>query len=117
MDPAQIPVDDRGFLLGDGLFETVLFKDGEPVLWDAHVARLNRGCAAIGLPQPDPALLDLEARRAIAEAKLDEARAAVRLTWTAGSGGRAIGRPEPLDPRLVVTAALSERPEAPASVI
>jgi len=117
MDPAQIPVDDRGFLLGDGLFETVLFKDGEPVLWDAHVARLIRGCAAIGLPQPDPALLDLEARRSIVEGNFGEARAAVRLTWTAGSGGRGIGRPEPMDPRLVVTAALSERPEAAASVI
>jgi branched-chain amino acid aminotransferase/4-amino-4-deoxychorismate lyase len=112
-----IPIDDRGLLLGDGLFETVLFKAGEPVLWDAHLARLNRGCAAIGLPLPDPALLEAEARGALVQGKLDDARAAVRLTWTAGSGGRGLGRPEPLDPRLVVTAAPSARPEAPASVI
>jgi branched-chain amino acid aminotransferase/4-amino-4-deoxychorismate lyase len=117
MDPALIPIDDRGFLLGDGLFETVLFKDGQPVLWEAHLSRLNRGCAAIGLPPPDPTLLEAEARQAVAEQGLGEARAAVRLTWTAGSGGRGLGRPESLDPRLAVFAAASERPESPASVV
>ena len=37
MDSA-VPTDDRGLLLGDGLFETVLFKAGEPVLWSQHLA-------------------------------------------------------------------------------
>jgi branched-chain amino acid aminotransferase/4-amino-4-deoxychorismate lyase len=116
MDPSVIPVDDRGFLLGDGLFETVLFKAGRPVLWEAHMARLTRGCQAIGLPLPDAERLRIEARRAVTERRLGGARAAVRLTWTAGSGGRGLGRPEPLTPRLVVSAAASARPEAPASV-
>ena len=115
MDP--IPIDDRGFLLGDGLFETVLFKDGRPVLWDEHVARLARGCAAIGLPEPDPARLKAAAERAIADRRLGRSRAAVRLTWTAGSGGRGLGRPEPLKPRLIVSAAVSPRPEGPATVV
>jgi branched-chain amino acid aminotransferase/4-amino-4-deoxychorismate lyase len=117
MDPAQIPIDDRGFLLGDGLFETVLFKDGEPVLWEAHMARLARGCLAIGLPEPDAGRLLAEALRAVAHQGLSSARAAVRLTWTAGSGGRGLGRPEPVVPRLVVSAAASLRPETPATVI
>ena len=88
MDAPVIPIDDRGFLLGDGLFETVLFNAGEPVLWDAHVARLGRGCQTLGLPAPDAAKLLSEARRAVADRRLGRARAAVRLTWTAGSGGR-----------------------------
>ncbi len=29
----MIPRDDRGLLLGDGLFETVLARDGELVWW------------------------------------------------------------------------------------
>ncbi len=117
MDPPVIPIDDRGFLLGDGLFETVLFTAGEPVLWDAHVARLARGCQALGLPLPDAVRLKTEARRAVADRRLGRARAAVRLTWTAGSGGRGLLRPEPVHPRLTVSAAASARPEAAANLI
>ena len=43
---------DRGLLLGDGLFETLLAVDGRPADWDAHMARLALGCAALGLPAP-----------------------------------------------------------------
>ena len=117
MDPSVIPIDDRGFLLGDGLFETVLFKAGKPVLWEAHMARLTRGCFAVDLPAPDAARLAAEARRAVADRRLGNARAAVRLTWTAGSGGRGLGRPETLTPRLVASAASSPRPDTPATVI
>ena len=117
MDPSVIPIDDRGFLLGDGLFETVLFKAGRPVLWEEHMARLTRGCLAIGLPLPDAERLRAEARRAVSERRLGNARAAVRLTWTAGSGGRGLGRPEPVTPRLVASAAASPRPETPAAMV
>lgn len=117
MDAQVIPIDDRGFLLGDGLFETVLFKAGKPVLWEAHLARLERGCAALGLPPPSAKRLGAEAERAIKDRRLGSARAAVRLTCTAGSGGRGLVRPEPPVPRLVASAASSPRPEGPASVV
>jgi branched-chain amino acid aminotransferase/4-amino-4-deoxychorismate lyase len=116
MDSTVIPIDDRGFLLGDGLFETVLFKQGEPVLWAEHLARLSRGCEAIGLPAPDPARLEQKARRVVAERRLETGRAAVRLTWTAGSGGRGLARPEPLAPRLAVSASAAKRADTPAVV-
>ena len=74
MDPQVIPIDDRGFLLGDGLFETVLFQAGKPVLWDAHVERLGKGCAALGLPLPDGKTLRAEADRAIKGRRLGSAR-------------------------------------------
>src|SRR5665213_19847 len=117
MDPQVIPIDDRGFLLGDGLFETVLFQAGKPVLWEAHVARLARGCVVLGLPPPDGSTLRAEADRAIKDRRLGSARAAVRLTWTAGSGGRGLARAEPLAPRLAVSAAASPTPEGPAAVV
>ena len=110
-----VPADDRGLLLGDGLFETVLFKDGQAVLWAEHLARLTRGCAALGLPAPDVAELADAAAAAMAE--LGDTRAAVRLTWTAGSGGRGLQRPHDAAPRLIVAAAASPLPEGPATAV
>ena len=39
----MMPLDDRGLLLGDGLFETILAKDGTLVLFDEHIDRMQRG--------------------------------------------------------------------------
>lgn len=104
----MIPADDRGFALGDGLFETLLARSGELMLWDAHMARLARGCAVLGLPAPEPEACGDAARQALSRAGLDRARAAVRLSWTAGSGGRGVARPQAPAPRLVASA--SPRP-------
>lgn len=110
-------LDDRGLTLGDGLFETILAEAGELVAFEAHAARLIAGCAAMGLPAPDPAVLRAEALAALLAARLNQARAAVRLSWTAGSGGRGLDRPNLIAPRLAVTAAAAPRPEDPARLI
>lgn len=101
---------DRGFTLGDGLFETVLAVDGEARHLADHAARLAAGCAVLGLPAPS--LGDLIA----ALPPLGPGRQAVRLTWSAGSGGRGLDRPDPLQPHLTVTAAPAP-PAAPARVV
>jgi len=111
------PIDDRGLLLGDGLFETVLFKAGRAVLWEQHLARLARGCAVLRLPCPDAADLAAAAQAALEASGLGAGRAAVRLSWTAGSGGRGLERPQALEPRLIVSAAPSARPHSPARVL
>ena len=109
-----IALNDRGLLLGDGLFETILALNGtlqDPL---AHLARMHRGCVALGLPAPDNALaLDLM-RTAIEGAGLHTGRAAVRLTLTAGSGGRGLVRPAEPRPCLFATAVASARPLTPA---
>lgn len=117
MTPSSVPFDDRGLLLGDGLFETVLVRDGAPVWWEGHLARLARGCDVLGLPAPDAAETRQAARQALDAAGLAQGRAALRLTWTAGSGGRGLDRPAALAPRLIVTAATAPRPEGPARVV
>ncbi len=113
----MIPDDDRGFTLGDGLFETVLAVHGRLIEFEAHVARLTKACGEIGLPAPSPAQLEEAAQRALGDAGLSGERAAVRLTWSAGSGGRGLPRPAVLLPRLVATAAASQRPEGAATLI
>ncbi len=112
----SVPFDDRGLLLGDGLFETVLADRGELVLFEAHVARMARGCGRLGLPAPDAAALREAAEAALGSAGLEAGRAAVRLTWTAGSGGRGLDRPATLKPRPIATVAPSPKPATPVSV-
>jgi len=110
----MIPIDDRGLTLGDGLFETILARNGALVLLDEHLERLARGCVALGLPGPDVE----EARRLCkAAARTVSGRAAVRLTLTAGSGGRGLGRPARPAPRLFAAAAPAPKPSAPAVLV
>jgi branched-subunit amino acid aminotransferase/4-amino-4-deoxychorismate lyase len=99
-----VPTDDRGLTLGDGLFETLLAEHGRLQFWDAHLARLLAGCAALGIPAPSASDLLSAAREALERGGLEDARAAVRLTWTAGSGGRGLGRPRAPAPRLFAAA-------------
>ena len=113
----MIALDDRGLLLGDGLFETVLSRAGVLVALGEHLDRMAAGCGVLGLPAPDRAQAEMLMRRAVAEAGLDGARAAVRLTWTAGSGGRGLDRPGAAEPRLFATAAASTGPATPARLI
>ncbi|MHB0776919.1 aminodeoxychorismate lyase [Halomonas sp. WWR20] len=83
-----MPFDDRGVAYGDGLFETVLVRDGQAQLWDRHVARLYRGCERLGLPLPERALLDSLPGQA------DPGLQVLKLMVTRGSGGRGYLPPE-----------------------
>jgi branched-chain amino acid aminotransferase/4-amino-4-deoxychorismate lyase len=110
-----VPLDDRGLLLGDGLFETVLAQDGGLIRLEAHLDRMAAGCAVLGLPAPDPTQAEALMRRAVAP--LGGARAAVRLSLTAGSGGRGLDRPPAPALRLFATAATSPKPTTPARLV
>lgn len=110
----SVPLDDRGLLLGDGLFETLLWRDGALALGEAHAAWMIRAAAALGLPAPSSELFLATARQAVADAGLETARAAVRVTLTAGSGARGLDRPTGLEPRLFATASPSGSPLSPA---
>jgi branched-chain amino acid aminotransferase/4-amino-4-deoxychorismate lyase len=95
----------------------LLWKGGALVLAAAHWARMAAGAAALGLPAPPEAAFLDAAAGAVREAGLAQARAAVRVTLTAGSGGRGLDRPPELQPRLFATAAPSPKPSEPASLI
>jgi 4-amino-4-deoxychorismate lyase len=54
--PTDRPVvfaDDPMFARGDGVFETLLIRGGVACLLEAHLARLARSAAIVGLPPPD----------------------------------------------------------------
>ena len=48
-DEARVSLFDRGFLQGDGCFETIRIHRGAPFRFDAHMARLRRSLEILGL--------------------------------------------------------------------
>lgn len=49
---ACVPVTDRGFRFGDGVFETIRLVRGVPYQWEAHLARMAAGLAALRITPP-----------------------------------------------------------------
>lgn len=47
---ARLPIEDRGFRFGDGVFETIRVAHGLPWRLDYHIRRLEAGLCAIVLP-------------------------------------------------------------------
>ena len=86
-EKAVVSIQDRGFLYGDGLFETARVYAGQPFLWREHMDRFARGADALGIVPP---LSEGEMRRAldllIARNRMPEALA--RITLSRGAGPR-----------------------------
>jgi branched-subunit amino acid aminotransferase/4-amino-4-deoxychorismate lyase len=82
-DSLALPVGDRGLLLADGLFETVLMLQGEPQLLAEHLERWRRGAARLGMePPPDSKRVEGLAREAMARSGIRTG--ALRLNWSRG---------------------------------
>ena len=80
----HLPVADRGLQYGDGLFETLALRNGEPLLWNRHIQRLVEGCRRLGMPVPDSELL----REEVVRIAGTEARAVAKIILTRGTAGR-----------------------------
>ena len=93
----SIEVTDRGFQYGDGLFETIEIRDGQPVFLQQHLIRLQNGCKRLCIPFPDIQLLTEEAYRVIQ----NSSRAVLKLIITRGIGGRGYRQPEKINPTRV----------------
>ena len=55
LDEARVPVTDRGFLFADGIYEVSAVLNGRLVDNAAHLARLDRSLAEIGIRNPHTA--------------------------------------------------------------
>ncbi|MFA4884407.1 MAG: aminotransferase class IV [Desulfotomaculaceae bacterium] len=88
-EKARLSVDDRGFLHGLGLFETILVYEGRPALLKHHLERLEASARELGLQMP----VDWEPVKAV-EAVIragNIVHGAIRLTVTAGPEGGSPG--------------------------
>lgn len=106
---AVVSVTDRGFLYGDGIFETLhaygrkLFRRRE------HLERLAQGAARLFLAlTPNPCALAKWLEEAVLAAGFAEAN--VRLTVSRGMGPRGPSVPARLEPTVVITVSRHTRP-------
>ena len=81
-DEPRLSAFDRGFALGDGVFETIRAHGRTPLWLDDHLARLAAGAALLGIPIPlgDAAIAEGLARLLEVDRKLTvERRATAKL--------------------------------------
>jgi D-alanine transaminase len=91
---ATISVDDRGFLLGDGVYEVTPFYEGVPFGLDRHLARLTKGLEALRIDFDVPSLEAMH-RELIARNGLDSVdRSMVYMQITRGVAPRTHYFPE-----------------------
>tara|TARA_R110000824_G_scaffold118960_2_gene271543 strand:+ start:159008 stop:159874 length:867 start_codon:yes stop_codon:yes gene_type:complete len=118
-EQARIDPRDRGFLLGDGLFETMLARKGHIAFLDDHILRLAAGGNILGIHLPFPPDHLAVACTMLLEANdlLEVPRVALRITLTRGVGPRGLLPPENPEPTLMITAAASPEPAASQTAI
>lgn len=99
---ACVSIYDRGFLYGDGLFETIRLYGGAPFLWNEHMARLEHGCSAMRLRPP----MTRAELRCVLSTLLHSnglANAIARIALTRGTGQRGYSPRGADHPTLCVT--------------
>ncbi|WP_395679802.1 aminotransferase class IV [Inquilinus sp.] len=113
---ARIDPADRGFTLGDGLFETIRVRDGAAVWLDRHLARMAEGSAVLGIPAcfSDAALA--EACAAVIAAEGIEA-GVLRLTVSRGTGPRGVLPPAAPSPTVLIAGHAGLPPQGSVALV
>lgn len=84
-----IPVEDRGFAYGDGVFRTIRMLGGIPQQWQLHYQKLSADCAAIGIVCPSAEMLMSDMTRLFLQDALDDKTQSVaKIIITRGIGKR-----------------------------
>lgn len=106
---ARVSVNDRGFLYGDGLFETIRAEAGASYFLEEHLARLAASAAAFRLTFPEN--LDWRERlgKLLAANGLERGPARLKILLSRGEGA-GLGLPAAGSPTLVIWAHPYEPP-------
>lgn len=95
---AAISVMDRGFMYGDGVFETLLACKANLILWEYHYARLTAGCERLRIAVPES-----EALLRTLTPNLDPQRhQVIKIVVTRGEGQRGYRVTESISPNVVI---------------
>ena len=99
---AVVPLSDRGFLLGDGLFETMRVAHGNPFRLAQHLERLSRGADFFKIKLPFT-LREIQKYAAELIGKNSLPDAVLRITLTRGPGMRGYSVSGAAKPTLAMT--------------
>ena len=83
---ARVSVLDHGFTVGDGVFETVLVRDGAPFAITRHLARLQRSLAGLGIDGPSTDRVREAVDAVVAGSGVSTDFSRLRITVTSGAG-------------------------------
>ena len=111
---ARVSCQDHGFLVGDGVFETLRVYAGEPFDLEEHLARLGESAATMGLGL-GPHDLARAARDVVEANDLDDAR--MRITVTSGGGPAGLARGDGPPTVLVVAVPLTPWPPTSTAIM
>jgi len=111
---AGIDPGDRGFTLGDGVFETIAVQGGRPCHLPRHLARLREGLGVLHIPEPSFAIAEAMAAVLSANGLQD---AVLRLTVSRGAGPRGVLPRGGMTPTVLITAAARPAPAGPARLV
>lgn len=99
---AVVPVNDRGFMYGDGLFETLRVVNGRPFRMAQHLERMTRGAEFLKIKPPfTPKELEKFAAQLIGQNQMPDA--VLRVTLTRGPGARGYTPTAESNPTIVMT--------------
>lgn len=101
-DDAVVSVLDHGLTVGDGVFETVLVRDGSPFALTRHLARLQRSLSGLGIAHPGEALVREAVAAVVERGGVSTDFSRLRVTVTSGTGPSGSDRGDAV-PTLVVT--------------
>ncbi|RMG68252.1 MAG: aminodeoxychorismate lyase [Nitrospirae bacterium] len=106
---ARISINDRGFLLGDGVFETLRAYNGKPFLVSEHLERLSRAAQKLRITlNESPLEMVSIVERLLEMNNLKEAY--IRITLSRGTGGRGIEIDGCSEPTLLIITRAYEAP-------
>lgn len=106
----RIAIQDRGLQYGDGLFETIPYKNNTLLFLDDHLSRLVSGCERLQIPTNFIPELENDLLKT-AQSLQDDA--VVKIIVTRGQGGRGYKQPEQVAPTRIVST--HPYPDYPAS--
>lgn len=113
-DQPVLSVIDHGFVVGDGVFETIKIDHGAPFALTRHLARLERSAQGLGLAAPDRGFIGEGIAAVLDGPQLEFGR--LRLTVSSGPGPLGSMRGSgPLTTSVVVEPA--ERPTPTTRVV
>ncbi|HUX89874.1 MAG TPA: aminodeoxychorismate lyase [Gallionellaceae bacterium] len=105
----SINASDRGLMYGDGVFRTLLIRQGKPLLWPQHYSKLQHDCHALGIVCPSIQLLGAELEQLV-ESRPD---AIAKIVITRGPATR--GYAPSVNPQVTRILSVSAVPEYPDS--